>query len=198
MIYKSLFSNQLTTHTDGTIEYQFDHVDSTNTEAETHLKQLTAVNLPQLQTGIVYTAKTQSFGQGQYGRTWISDTGGLYYTLMKRYPNYVARESTQIVSSIGRLIAATVGSITHLPVEHISPNDLYIGEKKLGGILIKSTPWHGYTIAIVGIGINLNQPSFPDPIKLTATSCYLQTSLQFTPTEFSQKLTRELKKFLQD
>ncbi len=194
--YKSLFSNQLMTGETGILEYHYDQIDSTNMEAETFLKQLSPSDAATLAPGVVFTAKTQLYGQGQFGRTWISEPGGLYYTFMRPYPHYDPSKSTQIVVAIGQRIANTIAQITSLPVVHVHPNDLYIGDKKLGGILIKSTHWNGQTVAIIGIGVNINQSQFPDIIRLDATSCYLESSIHYDPAEFTAKLTSTLKEFL--
>jgi BirA family biotin operon repressor/biotin-[acetyl-CoA-carboxylase] ligase len=194
--YKSLFSNQLITSQTGIPEYRFDQIDSTNLEAETFLKQLQPSDAGILNTGVVFTATTQAYGQGQFGRTWISEKGGLYYTLLKPYPNYIPSKSTEVVIAIGQVIANAIGILTQLPVQHVHPNDLYIGDKKLGGILIKSTHWQGQTIAIIGIGINVNQAQFPQEIRLLATSCYLQTGITFDTTDFTTTLTTALIDFL--
>ena len=92
--YKSLFSNQLMTGETGILEYHYDQIDSTNMEAETFLKQLSPSDAATLAPGVVFTAKTQLYGQGQFGRTWISEPGGLYYTFMRPYPHYDPSKST--------------------------------------------------------------------------------------------------------
>ena len=56
------------------------------------------------------------------------------------------------------------------------PNDIYVGDQKLGGILIENT-LHGYGIAwsVIGIGLNVNQTEFGHPI---ATSVQQQAPLR--------------------
>jgi len=66
-------------------------------------------------------------------------------------------------------LAATTG----LPISVKWPNDLLIGEKKIGGILCEQTTRPDKTIAIViGIGLNINAPldSFPEELKAGATT----------------------------
>ena len=60
------------------------------------------------------------------------------------------------------------------------PNDIYINNKKLAGILIETKYLENKLLyVIIGIGININQKKFPKEIKTTATSIFLETGKTF-------------------
>jgi len=56
------------------------------------------------------------------------------------------------------------------------PNDLHLSGRKLAGILVESSLGE-HPFATAGIGINANQPAFPEPLDATATSLRIETGL---------------------
>jgi BirA family transcriptional regulator, biotin operon repressor / biotin---[acetyl-CoA-carboxylase] ligase len=122
--------------------------------------------------GKVAIATEQTAGRGQWGKNWVSNTGGLYLSVAVA-PNLAATDSYQ-------LTFATAWGITQqlrnsgIPVEIKWPNDLILDKLKLGGILTETKINQGkITQAIIGVGINWNNP-VPD----TGTSLELWRILQ--------------------
>ena len=78
------------------------------------------------------------------------------------------------------------------------PNDIFWGDRKAGGILIENC-WRGsqWTWAIVGIGMNINQTSYPEQAS-RATSLQLITGQTFDPIELAKELCGLLEDRLQD
>ncbi|AUT02696.1 biotin--[acetyl-CoA-carboxylase] ligase [Nostoc sp. CENA543] len=107
--------------------------------------------------GNVVIATQQTSGKGQWGRQWISQTGGLYLSVAIN-PHIAANASYQ-------LTLATAWGITHqlrqcgINVGIKWPNDLVLEGRKLGGILTETKVNQGQiTQAIVGVGINWANP----------------------------------------
>ena len=104
------------------------------------------------QWGIVAIAHHQSSGRGQWGRQWCSPPGGLY--LSASLPALPVKQAGPLMLSCAWGIASALRQFG-VPVQLKWPNDLVIGSRKLGGMLIE-TRLSGprVTRAILGIGIN--------------------------------------------
>ncbi|ENN96469.1 biotin--acetyl-CoA-carboxylase ligase [Methanocaldococcus villosus KIN24-T80] len=93
----------------------------------------------------IIIAERQSKGKGRLGRIWISEEGGLYFTIiLKGDPEFINFLSA--VSVVETLRQYNINSGIKFP------NDICVDEKKLCGVLIEI--YKGYVI--LGIGINVN------------------------------------------
>jgi len=137
-------------------------VDSTNN----YLKNLLSNSEP-LPEGTVIMADHQYAGRGQQGNVWKAEAGkSLTFSLLLRpsfLPVHQQFDLNMLVS-----IALNNALLKYLP-NHLSvkwPNDIYIGDRKIGGILIENVI-AGSSIkqSIIGIGINVNQLSFDDELQ---------------------------------
>jgi len=73
------------------------------------------------------------------------------------------------------------------------PNDIMLGEKKLGGILTElSTEAGKVRHVVVGIGLNVNHDSFPEELRDTATSLRLETDRDWPRIELAAALLKLL------
>jgi BirA family transcriptional regulator, biotin operon repressor / biotin---[acetyl-CoA-carboxylase] ligase len=120
-------------------------------------------------SGTAVIAEEQTAGQGRYRRTWHSEReSGLYVSLVLRLA--IPDESARVLSmALGLATAEAIARATDLRADLRWPNDVLIGEKKCAGILAQVEP--GAFVA--GIGINVNQESFPEEIAPIATSLRL-------------------------
>ena len=131
--------------------------DSTNSYAI----QLLAKSAPA--DGTIIVTDFQRAGRGQFDRTWQSNAGeNLLFSLIL-YPRFVAPSRQFILTqaiSIG--VAEALQQVCSLPISVKWPNDLYIGKKKVAGILIQTAlGQQKMQYAVVGIGLNVNQVAFP-------------------------------------
>jgi BirA family transcriptional regulator, biotin operon repressor / biotin---[acetyl-CoA-carboxylase] ligase len=116
-----------------------------------------------LELGAVVAAGEQTAGQGRHGHSWHSEAGaGLYFSI-------VLEPSPVLTLALGLAAAEAIAQLTGVACDLRWPNDLMLDGKKLGGILVQLSGAH----AIAGVGINLNQISFP--AGLEATSLKLHT-----------------------
>lgn len=123
--------------------------------------------------GLVIRAHSQTKGRGRLGRSWHSPPeSGLYFSILLR--PLVEVEQTALMSLIAGVAAAE--GLAHLTGAQVGlkwPNDLRIGEKKIGGILCEFEKTGGPPPAVVvGVGINLKTPpgGFPEEFRDRATS----------------------------
>lgn len=155
--------------------HHFSFVDSTNTM----LLAAAASGAPE---GTVYLADEQTAGRGRGGHAWHSEPGtpdepaGLYVSVLAK-PALHLREALWLSLATGLAAQSAVRATSGLTVDLRWPNDLLLGNRKLGGILVETAvePDASATLryAVIGIGINLNQPSFPPELAGIATSLRL-------------------------
>ena len=123
----------------------------------------------------VIAAEVQTAGRGQGGHSWTSEPGkNLTFSLLWR-PSGLAAGDILVITS-----AVTLGIRDYLLSEGVEswikwPNDIWVGERKICGILIENTLSGGtVTESIIGIGFNLNQDvwpgDLPNPVSLRQLS----------------------------
>ena len=117
----------------------------------------------ELQHKEVWASRFQSAGKGQKGNVWCSDDGAnLTFSIFIRHEDIPA--SRQFVISQ----AVSLGVCDYLSSKGVEtsikwPNDIYVGDCKICGILISNTVGGSLLKdTVAGIGINLNQVEFPD------------------------------------
>ncbi len=117
------------------------------------------------------TAEYQESGRGQVGNTWESEPGeNLLFSLLI-HPHHVA-PSAQFILSQAIALAVKYALEDFVPEVRIKwPNDIYVGDCKLGGILIENDLRDGrIENCILGVGLNINQtefsPALPNPVSL--------------------------------
>lgn len=141
--------------------------------------------------GTLVIAEAQTKGRGRLGRDWISIEGGLYISLIlkpKIKPSYAHRAT--IMSSVA--IAKTIDRLYNLDARVKWPNDVLIGENKIGGILAEmKTEMDIIHYVIAGIGININNDP---PEKENTTSIKKEVGKEVSRVEFTKSLVDELDK----
>jgi len=126
--------------------------------------------------GSVYFADEQRSGRGRGDHTWHSAAAqGLYVSVLLR-PSAPSVRLPLLPLAAGLAAAEAIHEVTALTVDLRWPNDLLLGDRKAGGILVESKI-EGSTaaFAIVGIGINVHQQNFDPGLATPATSLDLET-----------------------
>ncbi len=143
----------------------FDVIDSTNSRAK-------SLATEGMEDGAVLTAEEQTMGKGRIDRAWVSPPGeNLLFSVVLRprlLPAQVFR--LNMVSSVA--LVEAIEEVTPLTPLIKWPNDIYINNRKLAGMLTEfSGAADGIEYAIVGIGLNVNfDPSIHPEIGQPATS----------------------------
>jgi BirA family transcriptional regulator, biotin operon repressor / biotin---[acetyl-CoA-carboxylase] ligase len=100
-------------------------------------------------------ADVQTGGYGRTGRTWVSNEGGLWISVVLPTPGEPARWSTLPLAAGWGLIEA-LDSLGLPDLRLRWPNDVMVGRRKLAGLLVERFNPH---TAVVGIGLNVfNRP----------------------------------------
>jgi BirA family biotin operon repressor/biotin-[acetyl-CoA-carboxylase] ligase len=106
----------------------------------------------------VLLVEGQSGGRGRRGREWRSPlASNLYLSLARRYAGGLARLGGLSLAA-GVAVAEALHSLD-VAVRLKWPNDLVIGGRKLGGLLVEGGGEHaGPVRAVVGLGLNVCMP----------------------------------------
>lgn len=127
--------------------------------------------------GMALIAQQQTQGKGRLGRTFLSPKGtGLYISVLLR-PKFSAEESLCITTAAAVAVAEAIDSVTgrHAKIKWV--NDVYLQGRKVCGILTEASvdfENSGLHYAIVGIGVNIQEPSggFAPEIRDVAGALY--------------------------
>ena len=139
-----------------------DTIDSTNSEALRRLAELPS--------GTVLAAREQTAGRGQRGNTWFSQPGkNLTFSLVLKNLPLAAAQAIRLNFLFS---VAVADFLQDRGVEAAIkwPNDIYVGGRKICGMLIENTLGPGGKLAasVVGIGLNINQKEFPQLANATS------------------------------
>lgn len=178
---------------------EYDDIDSTNLEA---------VRL--VQSGKVYgdtviVAKRQEAGKGRAGRSWVSEEGNLFVSIVKgdgrsllgndadlfeQFPLHILPFATALAvgDSLQELISNQNSFGDNGGIEYKWPNDVLVGGNKISGVLIEIV--NGY--AVIGVGVNvISSPK--TNTKLPATSLK-ECNVACTAREVLELLVKNLDK----
>lgn len=131
------------------------------------------------QQGEVVWASHQYQGKGQRGKKWENDAGNMMMSLILK-PVIPAERQFVLSAAVALTIAKYLQTLSEQWQVAIKwPNDIYINDKKACGILIENV-FRGmhWTHAVAGIGLNVNQSSFP-PELTQATSLSIALGRHF-------------------
>lgn len=151
-----------------------------------------------LADGTVVIASHQTAGKGQRGNVWQSQKGmNLTFSILYNPVNININKQFLLTQAIA------LGVFDYLKskcknVKVKWPNDLFIGHKKIGGMLIENAI-KGESIAqvVIGMGLNINQAVFEMPLN-KATSLFLENGVKYKlDNELTDVLTYIEHRYLQ-
>ncbi len=125
----------------------FETLDSTQTYLKEHVNDL--------DDQTVVTADEQTAGRGRFDRRWVSQEGGLYFSVLLK------PTKTDFLANITQLMALCVCQAAEqygVQPNLKWPNDVQVAGKKLCGILSEAIAQNGRVAALVtGVGVNVAQ-----------------------------------------
>lgn len=166
---------------------ELDSIDSTNNYA------MRLIDADTAQPGVTIVAGEQTQGRGQRGRTWADTPGQSLLMSIVAVPKWLLNEQFMFNAAATTAIADTLQELyEHWDVRIKWPNDIIINDKKAGGILIENVlrgaKWE---YAIIGFGLNIGQPSFPDELPY-ATSLKIASGKDFDLTMVRDALRKNI------
>lgn len=158
---KTLFIGQKAIH--------LSSVDSTNSYASELLRQIAPSD-----GTLVYTFE-QTNGRGQRGNTWLGEANRNVALSLILHPTFLSIDEQFWLTKIASLATSDVLAETLLNQGIDAdicikwPNDIYVGDKKIAGILIENNLRDRHIQnTVIGVGINVNQTEFPTSIPATS------------------------------
>ena len=165
----------------------FKEIDSTNSYLKNSYKLLNNFTF--------VSADYQSAGKGRNDRVWFSNPGeNLMFSLLIKDEKLLKKFSS--LSIISAAIIAEL--IESLGIEDVSikwPNDVFIKDKKVCGILLEGQILE---YLVIGVGLNVNQKEFPNGLRKPATSLSLELNKEISVETIKEKLFAQMTKELTD
>ena len=155
----------------GSPHRHFRGTDSTNARA----RELAMAGAP---GGLVVTADGQSAGRGRQGRSWFAPPGtALLYSALLR----PLGERPLLPLAVPVAVCEAAESLAPVSCAVKWPNDVWVDERKLAGVLIESRAGtDGW--AVIGIGLNVAVPQEEFPPELAGSATSLLTAGVRAPT----------------
>ncbi len=144
----------------------FESLDSTNDKAKSMVQTEPCP--------FVISANTQTKGKGQRGKSFHSPKDkGLYFSCVVDVPLKI-KELQTLNLTIGEIVSKTVNELYNIQSHSVYPNDVYVKDQKLAGILtegIYNTQKGFYDFVIIGVGLNVlkdhHKPPFIQDIAIS-------------------------------
>jgi BirA family biotin operon repressor/biotin-[acetyl-CoA-carboxylase] ligase len=178
LVRGTIFDNQL---------HHFYKIGSTNTAAM-------AAAAEGIAEGSVFLAEEQTAGRGRGSNAWESErSAGIYCSVVLR-PALPPSDVLVLTLAVGLAVRAALAQVeARVSVDLKWPNDVLIKGRKVCGILAEM---HAEVTRVrhivVGVGINVNQKSFPKEIEGEATSLRMETGKECSRVEVAAALLKSL------
>ena len=162
---------------------RLDSVNSTNTYA----KEI----VDEIKEDVVIIANKQTDGYGTNNRKWYSDENSIICSfLIKNKKKTIPLDYS---FKIAVIVSKVINEICNVNSYIKEPNDVYLNNKKLGGILIETRYLSNkLDYVIIGIGLNINQESLQNEIKDIATSLSIETQKKYDKEEIISELIKKI------
>ncbi|KPD04051.1 bifunctional biotin--[acetyl-CoA-carboxylase] ligase/biotin operon repressor BirA [Moellerella wisconsensis] len=167
-------------------------IDSTN--------QYLLERISELASGDVCIAEYQSAGRGRRGRQWVSPFGCNLYLSMYWKLDQGPAAAIGLSLVVGIILAETLNKLGHVGVRVKWPNDLYLNDKKLAGILVELTGKTGdaaHIIIGVGLNIGMDKANLADKENINQQWASLnETNISINRNELAAKIIKSLREAL--
>jgi len=145
--------------------------------------------------GLVVFAEYQSAGRGQRGNAWESAAGkGLWFSVLLR-PKVAISDPVELAQRTAQIVATAIQNEFHLLATVKLPNDIYLENRKVAGVLVemRAQP-NAPHLVVLGIGVNVNQMphDFPEELRGRATSLAIARHGPIDRFSFAVALLRNL------
>jgi len=146
--------------------------------------------------GTVFIAEHQLKGRGRLQREWTSEaSSGIYMSILLKPP--LSPDRLSVITLVTGLAAAS--ALNKISKEKVCikwPNDLLINSKKVCGILTElSVSEQGKYNVIAGIGLNVNNTSFPAELQDKATSLFMENQQEYDRSQLVGILLSEFEEY---
>lgn len=171
--------------------FVFENIDSTNNYAKEYARS------SENKKSAFFIAQMQSGGRGSKGRSFSSVDGGLYMSFLL-YPELKVADAVKLTCFAAVALVETICEFTQSSPRIKWVNDIYIGNKKVAGILTEgafSENGNFFDYAVVGIGVNLKKRSFDNELLNIATDIESETGVVIDIPSFAVSFAKKLSSF---
>lgn len=165
-------------------QIHFESIDSTNIYLKNNYKNLDNLTF--------ISADEQTSGKGRSNRKWISEKGkNLMFSLLIKDEKLINNFKSLSISSAYTIIKV----LEEYGLKDLSikwPNDVYVKDKKICGILLESISIEKIEALIVGIGLNVNQKEFVGEYLIEPTSMYKELNKEIDLIKLENKIYKNL------
>ena len=151
---------------------EFETIDSTNLEMKRHLLRTGPEGAT---VGSIIWAREQSQGRGRFERSWVSEPGNLYFTLLlDRHPGglhpawrfYAAISVLAVWTGLASCLESLDPDFNPGTLAIKWPNDIILEGKKIAGLLLETYVVASWAYIVVGVGVNIKHApeALPDSL----------------------------------
>lgn len=145
--------------------------------------------------GMLFAAERQSAGKGRRGRAWDSPGGSSIYMSILLRPDIRPAKAPMLTLVMGLSAAEGIKETTGVDAKIKWPNDIVADGKKICGILTEMVTEIEYiNYVVIGVGINVNQESFPEELEGKATSLRIAGGRTFGRAEIIAAVLKAFEK----
>lgn len=146
--------------------------------------------------GAVFITAAQTAGRGQGKNQWHASPGANLTLSMAVYPDHLSADRLFALNQFSGM--AVADTVKHFLPAHLAatvrlkwPNDVYVGDRKIAGILVQNgLRGSAVSWSVIGIGLNVNEVAFPRELEDLATSLNTLTGRSLDLGEVREKLFR--------
>jgi BirA family biotin operon repressor/biotin-[acetyl-CoA-carboxylase] ligase len=144
------------------------HLDTTGSTND-HARALVLAGAP---AGTVVVAEEQTAGRGRQGRSWTAPRGrALTLSVLWK----LDRNLGSLPLAVALAVCEACERVAPVRCRIKWPNDVWIGERKLAGVLIESRPQEQWAVIGIGLNVDTDAPELQPSLRSTATSLRIES-----------------------
>lgn len=151
--------------------------------------------------GTLVIAEQQTGGKGRLGRPWHSPSGtGIWMSLIVR-PAIPLPKTPQMTLLTAVVLAKTIWEETGVEPKIKWPNDIFIGDKKVSGVLTElnaESDRVNYLVIGIGLNANMTREDFPEELASIATSLRIESGKKLKRARFIQRFCENFEREYDD
>lgn len=149
--------------------------------------------------GTAIIAETQTRGKGRLGRTWISPKGNLYLSVILR-PDIPLHKAPLITLMGAVAIASAINAACNIRPSIKWPNDIFVSNKKVGGLLTEMSAEQDrikHIVLGIGIDVNMDLAVLPPEVRAQTTTLALESGQRVDRTQLLRHILASLEEWYQ-
>ena len=147
------------------------------------------------QPWLIIWAQEQTAGYGRKKDYWFSPRGGLYFSVILPKTQIEDLQTLTILAAF--IIAKIIKESFNVEPFIKLPNDIYLSQKKVAGVLTETVVGKDVKFSIMGIGLNTNIDKFPKSLENISTSLKIELGKKVANEKLLKEIVGGIKEQLQ-